>query len=152
MIGTPLSADEIAAVVREVTDEEVALYDEHGWVKLELMAIAHAVTLILKAESPDKKTGEWAGAIPTAPGASQVVIPERLDGEKTVEIIAPTVKPYTYVEIGGVFRNLALAVGFEVMGVPEVLAASQVPATNERAAPRDIRSAPGLWHELVRGG
>lgn len=59
---------------------------------------------------------------------------------------------YTYVEIGGVFRNLALAVGFEVMGVPEVLAASQVSATNERAAPRDIRSAPGLWHELVRGG
>jgi hypothetical protein len=35
---------------------------------------------------------------------------------------------YVYVEIGGVFRNLALAVGFEVTGVPETLDRTRVPA------------------------
>jgi hypothetical protein len=35
MSSAVLTADEVATMVREVTDEEVAFYLEHGWVKLE---------------------------------------------------------------------------------------------------------------------
>src|SRR5688572_9162802 len=34
MSNTTLSPSEVAAMVREVTDEEVAFYHEHGWVML----------------------------------------------------------------------------------------------------------------------
>ncbi|HEX4216223.1 MAG TPA: phytanoyl-CoA dioxygenase family protein [Candidatus Dormibacteraeota bacterium] len=63
-MGHVLNADEIAASVREVTDDEVAFYQEHGWVKLDaLIAPEFAAELLRVGEDwhqrEHKSTRDW---------------------------------------------------------------------------------------------
>lgn len=47
-MGRALSDSEVAAVVREVTDEEVAFYQAHGWVKLDRLVNPDFVDELLR--------------------------------------------------------------------------------------------------------
>ena len=51
-MGQALTEREIEAVVREVTDEEVAFYQEYGWVMMKQLVDPEFVT-----EAPDCRPG-----------------------------------------------------------------------------------------------
>jgi hypothetical protein len=68
MASTRMSARDVSALVREVTDEEVAFYQEHGWVRLPgLVAPDLAEELRLVGEERHARgQGEYLGMQPEA--------------------------------------------------------------------------------------
>ena len=60
-MGQAMTEREIEAVLREVTDEEVAFYDEHGWVMIKLLVAPEFATQLQRVAQEWKERQKKAG-------------------------------------------------------------------------------------------
>jgi len=72
-----------------------------GWGELTATAAGFAVTLTLRAQAPDGRTGQWQGGLFTSPGAVQIDMRRRFapDESPAIKLLAPTPRATEYLEI-----------------------------------------------------
>ena len=87
--------------------------DSRGWVRVVTTPVGLAVTVTLRARSPDGRAGEWIGGLFMSPGAPRVErrAPREDPGaEIAIDVTMPTARSAAYVEIddarGGRGRRL----------------------------------------------
>lgn len=107
-ITTSAAADQAEWVPRPVADREAALLRERSEV------------IVYCAPCTDQSSVRVRYAAVRVVQVTEDGFEVEIDGE-------PIDAAYTYVEIGGVFRNLARAVGYDVDDVPDVLEPARVP-------------------------
>jgi hypothetical protein len=84
-----------------LTFGQVSPTSKDGWSPLTATASGFAISLGLRARSPDGRTGEWQGGLFTSPGAVKLETRKRwAPGEAaTITLVAPTVRTEEYFEI-----------------------------------------------------
>jgi hypothetical protein len=72
-----------------------------GWGELTATAVGFAVTLTLRAQAPDGRTGQWQGGLFTSPGAVKIDMLRRFapDVSPAIHLRAPTPRATAYLEI-----------------------------------------------------
>ncbi|HEY8086878.1 MAG TPA: hypothetical protein VIF09_03515 [Polyangiaceae bacterium] len=117
--------------------------DARGWARIVATPVGHVVAVVLRARTPDGRTGVWAGGLFVSPGAAQLSVNERVtpDEEPVLDVVVPTLRDTAYLEIDDA-KGRAWAAAVPVKGAP-----GQMP----RATVHAPRLAPGLYWAVEAG-
>ncbi len=75
--------------------------DSRGWVRIVVTPVGLAVTVTLRARSPDARAGAWIGGLYMSPGAPRLDVATRTapDAPIALEVTMPTARSTAYLEI-----------------------------------------------------
>ncbi len=79
----------------------VARTDSRGWVRIVATPVGLAVTVTLRARSPDARAGAWIGGLYMSPGAPRLDLAPRTapDAPIALDVSMPTARSTAYLEI-----------------------------------------------------
>jgi hypothetical protein len=100
--GAPVADATIAASGEGLSFEHpTSKTDARGWARLDVEPLGLVYDLVLHATTESARSGEWAGALASAPGGCGVSLPWRVvpNVQQTFEIVAPSKRDLAYVEI-----------------------------------------------------
>jgi len=125
--------------------------DARGWARVVAIPVGLAVTLTLRARSPDARTGEWIGGLFMSPGAPSLDVARRAEPGAPIPlgVTMPTARSTAYVEIDDAAGRAwaaapALTAGPDGRSLASVLVPGLAPGLYWAVAAADLASAAAL--------
>jgi hypothetical protein len=99
--GVAIALDRDTSLTLGPTSVPTARTDSRGWTRVVATPVGLAVTMPLRARSPDGRSGEWIGGLFMSPGAPSLDVAPREDpgAAIAVGVTMPTARSAAYVEI-----------------------------------------------------